>query len=169
MNIHSFSLAYFAVEDRLLLQARGDNSNQNFWVTRRATSMLSLAIQKLLAEIYEISGVQKQHLPFAHSFGQDHAAAEHQPFSDQLDNPSDTPLLLFRIDYGAIDADKGRLVLLNEASNGQEFQLNTEMLHALLNLLGQQISIAEWGSALASAPTTSESDPAPAQTHPLLH
>lgn len=167
MNIHSFSLAYFAVEDRLLLQARGDTSNQNFWITRRATSMLSLAIQKLLAEIYEISGVKKQHLPLAHSFGQDHAAAEHQPFSDQLDNPADTPLLLFRIDYGAIDADKGRLVLLNEAGNGQEFQLNTEMLHALLNLLGQQISVAEW--TVPATSTNSESDHTPTQTHPLLH
>ena len=153
MIIHSFSIAYFAVEDRLLLQAKGVSSNQNFWVTRRATGMLSHAIQSLLAEIYELSGVKKEHLPFAQSFGQDHASATHAPFADQLDNPASTPLLLFRVDYGAVDTDRGQLVLLDESGNGQEFQLNTEMLHAISNLLAQQSVIAEWSLLLTPTAT----------------
>lgn len=160
MIIHSFSIAYFAVEDRILLQARGDTSNQNFWVTRRATNMLNQAIQSLLSEIYELSGVKKEHVPFAHSFGHDHATAAHAPFADQLDNPASAPLLLFRIDYGAIDADKGRLVLLDESGNGQEFQLNSEMLHAISNLLAQQCTVAEWSLPLSPvAPTSVELKP----------
>lgn len=155
MIIQSFSIAYSPEEDRLLLQARGDNANQNFWITRRAALMLSQALQSLLKDVYAQSGVQAEHLSLAQSFGQEHAQTEHAPFVDEMQHPNNEPLLLFRIDYGVIGVDQGRLILLNAAGAGQEFQLNTEMLHALSNLLIQQCTNAEWLLALEPLPKKS--------------
>lgn len=155
MIIQSFSIAYSPEEDRLLLQARGDNANQNFWITRRAALMLSQALQSLLKDVYAQSGVQGEHLSLAQSFGQEHAKAEHAPFTGKIQRPNDQPLLLFRIDYGVIGVNQGRLILLNAAGAGQEYKLNTEMMHALSNLIIQQCTNAEWLVALEPLPKKS--------------
>lgn len=154
MIIESFSIAYFPVEDRLLLQARGEDANQNFWITRRAAGMLNQAIQAVLTQIYELSGIRKEHLPLAQSFGQQHADQTLTPYTDQLAAPQSNPLLLFRIDYGPVDQGHAQLVLLNETGTGHAFRLNEEMLHAINNLLLQQCTLADWGLNLKTASVT---------------
>lgn len=155
MIIHSFSVAYFALEDRLLLQAKCNTQNQNFWITRRAAIIINQAIQNLLDQIYKKSGIKDELLPFAHSFGQNHAGSAHTPVADQIYRPKSDALVITRIDYGAADAQSGFLVLLNEKGSGQQFQLNTEMLHALSNLLKQQCTEADWGLTMSDQPQNS--------------
>lgn len=145
MKINSFSIAYFPVEDRLLLQARGVKENQNFWVTRRAASLLNQSIRNVLAQLYEQSGISKEHLTLAESFGQQYANSAHKPYADDPIPPESTPLLIFRIDYGCISKTVGQLALLDASGAGQAFRLNEEMLHAINNLLIQQCLAADWG------------------------
>lgn len=165
MNIKSFSIAYFPVEDRLLLQARGDTGNHNFWVTRRAAALLNQSIRNLLAQIYERSGVRKEHMTLAQSFGEQYAYAAHRPYAETLTTPESSPLLIFRIDYGCLDKKPGQLALLDISGSGQIFTLDEEMLQAVNNLLIQQCLAANWKLDLKSLDESSTHSMSPSLLH----
>lgn len=153
MRLDAFNVSYSNLEDRLLLQAVGDGAPQNFWVTRRAASMLGEGIQKVLAEQCARFGglaVAPQHVGDVLSFDHEVAVSKNPPTSGKLvTEATSPPLLLFQISYLAEDAEYCTIQLTDQHQNGHSYHLAREMLHALLNLIQSHCDTAGWGIQLS--------------------
>lgn len=158
MRLDAFNVSYSNIEDRLLLQAVGDGDPQNFWLTRRATLMLSECVHKVLAEQFTRFGSHKvapQHVNEMLSFDREVAVSKNPPAAGTLVTQAATaPLLLFQISYAAEDAEFCTIQLTDQSQQGHSYRLARDMLHALLNLIQTHCDQAEWGIQLQQrAPT----------------
>lgn len=161
MRLDSFNAGYVLIEDRILLQAIGDGSPQNYWITRRAALMLGEGIQSVLTEQCTKFGAQiisADHVGEILSLGQETAMTYNPPKPGVLvQENTDRATLLFQINYAAEDANYCILQLTDQAHQGHQYRLTREMLHALLNLIQSQCDHAGWGIRLVQTTPTAAS------------
>lgn len=169
MRLDSFNAGYVLVEDRILLQAIGDGSPQNYWITRRAALMLGEGIQNVLTEQCTKFGAQiisAEHVGEMLSFGQETAMTQNPPKPGALvQENTDQAILLFQISYVAEDATYCVLQLTDQAHQGHQYRLTREMLHALLNLIQSQCDQADWGIRINQPATPALVPPSPRALH----
>ena len=157
MRLDSFNAGYSIGEDRILLQAVGDGQPQNYWITRRAALMLGEGIQNVLMEQCAKFGSQtiaREHVGEVLSFERESALSKNPPKPGKLlqDN-AENVVLLFQISYSAENVDYCTIQLTDQHQQGHRYQLTSEMLHALLNLIQSQCDQAGW-SIQINQPTT---------------
>lgn len=155
MLIESFTIGYSNDEDRLLLQVVTKPQPHQYWVSRRAAVMLAEAIHGIFVVQYATMGVQTNsnvHLSAVSSFEHDSALQKH-PINSHPDlaaSISESPLLLYQVKYAAVDADVGKISLLDRHDAGFTYLLKRELLHAFLHLLQTQCDQAGWNLKLTA-------------------
>lgn len=149
MRLESFNAGYLLAEDRILLQAIGDGSPQNYWITRRAALMLGEGIQNVLTEQCTKFGSQiisAEHIGEMLSFDRESAISQNPPKPGTLvQENAEQAILLFQISYSAEDAEYCIIQLTDQNQQGYRYRLTREMLHALLSLIQSQCDHAGWG------------------------
>lgn len=159
MRLDSFNAGYSIAEDRILLQATGDGQPQNYWITRRAALMLGEGIQNVLLEQCAKFGAQtisSAYVGEVLSFERESAVSKHPPKPGKLlEDNAEYAVLLFQISYSAENADYCTIQLTDQNQQGYRYQLSSEMLHALLNLIQSQCDQAGWGIQLNKPPSLS--------------
>lgn len=152
MRLESFNAGYSTKEDRILLQAIGDGTPQNYWITRRAALILGEGIQNVLTEQCTKFGaptVASEHVGDLLSFDHQSAVSKNPPKPGKLiqENTAQA-ILLFQVSYSAEDVDYCTIQLTGEHGQGHCYRLTREMLHAVLNLIQSQCDQAGWGIRL---------------------
>lgn len=148
MRLNSFTVGYSIAEDRLLLQAVGDEETQSFWITRRAASMIADGIKKVLTEQYQKFGAQQvnpAHMNELLAFDHSVAAQKNPPKTGSVvEDIKSAPILIHQLSYTAETAERCLITLTDAHGKGHGYRLTAEMLHALLNLIQSQCDQAGW-------------------------
>lgn len=151
MDINSISLGYSQEEDRLLLQVISSDYVHQYWVSRRAALMLAEAIQNILTKQYNLLSMTNG----STNYSSDLAAFGHEAALEKLPSASSSestlanltsPLLIYQVNYTAIDANLAQLALMDKSNCGFIYHLTRDLLHTLLNLLESQCTQAAWGT-----------------------
>lgn len=149
LRIKDFSAGYSHEEDRLMLEVACDEDHQLYWLTRRALSTLSEAINRTLSAQYALMGEQlgaREHTADFAQFGHRDAIEKLQITNSAGDQGklADKALLVYEVGYQVIDQERAILKLANRQGEGFQYQLPRDVLHALLNLLASQADKAGW-------------------------
>lgn len=149
LRIKDFSAGYSQEEDRLLLEVACDEDHQLYWLTRRALSTLSEAINRTLSAQYALMGEQlgaRDHAADFAQFGHLDATEKLGIASSGGDQEklADNALLVYEVGYQVLDQERAILKLANRQGEGFQYQLVREVLHAILNLLASQAGKAGW-------------------------
>lgn len=116
--------------------------------------MLADAITKTLVKQYAFLGLasgSSNHLSELAAFGHASAIEKHPTTksANQSEKIFGIPLLIYQVKYEAIDAETCSLKLMDADGRGFAYQLNRDLLHALLNLLQSQSIQANWAISLS--------------------
>ena len=149
MRLDAFNAGYSFAEDRILLQAVGDGLPQNYWITRRAALMLGEGIHNVLMEQrakFASQTIAREYVGEVLSFERESALSKNPPKpGNLLQDNAENAVLLFQINYSAVNADYCTIQLTDQNQQGYRYQLTGEMLHSLLNLIQSQCDQAGWG------------------------
>lgn len=160
--LKSLNLGYDALEDRLVLRVRTDESpdDQVLHLTRRVCAQWRVDLERLVDQSAQVP----EHLPAATRAAV--ASAHHQAVAAQAPIRGEPPPppprgpvhLVTGIRCGHNRSNQHWVVQFTAANGGQlNLQLSQQTLHGLVNLLRQQVAKAGWGlpaQASDQAPST---------------
>lgn len=169
MQLEAFNACYSIQEDRILLQATGDGDSQSYWITRRAALMLGEGIYNVLTDQqrnFSNLVVASEHIPDVLAFNHSTSTKSNPPKPGTIkQDAQETPILLFQISYSVEDAKYCRVTLTDEQGRGYGYRLNTDMLHALINLVQTQCDQADWSIRLNQKTIVTSAPSSPSELH----
>lgn len=158
--LHRFNAIYSPTEDRILLQATGEDWTQNFWITRHVLIMLGSVCNALLEKHYTtVAQMARGSLSYVGDFaqfGQEAAYSDNPPRKcSEIDEIKETPLLVYEIRYQSLDKGCFAILLSDKDGRAHGYQLQESLLQALINLLQAQADQARWNIRLRPTASTS--------------
>ncbi len=175
-RLEQFNASYEPAQDRIVLRFRtSDDAEFRFWITRRFLSLLWPILMKMADEFCALKAPAD---PLARSAIAEMAhgnALGQADFKSTYTEGSTFPLgaepvLLAKISLKPIRGEVRTLVLLPQAGQGINLDLDEKLVHILARLLQQTATAAEWGLKLDISPGAGDIAAVSSATEPrMLH
>ncbi|MES9858876.1 MAG: hypothetical protein ABW166_20100 [Sedimenticola sp.] len=154
-TLQQLNIQFDSIQDRLILRILSSDGNElRIWLTRRYTRLLLGVIDKI---VHPTIGAEKApHAEEIKAFERD-AALESGNFKEEYKADAaenfplgESPTLASRIDYKKLG--NGAVALTFGIQGGQNININLDisLLHALVKILKQGSTMAEWNLAASS-------------------
>ena len=175
-SLQQLNIQFDPIQDRLTLRIlSGDNSEIRVWLTRRFTKLLLGVLDSVSSP--EIDPVTTPHAEEMKDFHRE-AALEGSNFEDDYREESvsayplgESPVLVSRIDYRKNESGTVALTLGVEGGQNININLDTKLMHAMVKILQQGATLAEWELGKPSLPKQARqpSDAPPPAPDTMLH